>query len=87
MTTSIPHPDNLPKIFGANVRARRKSAGISQLDLADQMNGEGYLQFEQSILSRTEAGKRPVGLFEAATLARLLDTTVDELLTPTTKEA
>jgi transcriptional regulator with XRE-family HTH domain len=67
--------------FGANLRAGRDRLGIGQRELARLMTEDGHAWF-QSTVARAEAGRQAVRVMEAASLARILATTVDMLTRP-----
>ncbi len=62
-----------PRDLGARIRAARRSAGLTQADLARSIVSPSYL-------SRLEAGERSPGLETLERLAEALGLTVEELL-------
>lgn len=68
------------KQIGENVAAFRDD--MSQKALADAMRDAGY-KWSQSTVWAVEQGTRPLKLAEASVLAKILDTSVDFLLSPT----
>lgn len=71
--------------FGANVRAERERAAMSQSALAAAMTKRGHAWHQQTV-GRVERGQQSLRLAEAEDLAAILKTSVDRL-TWTTKEA
>jgi transcriptional regulator with XRE-family HTH domain len=66
------------RIFGANLRRLRQEANITLRQFAEEA-GMSY-----SFLSNVERGQTDIALGNAARLSRLLDTTLREMLVPTT---
>jgi transcriptional regulator with XRE-family HTH domain len=56
---------------GANVQRYRKTAGLSQAQLAEQLNKRGHAFAQQGIL-KIERGSRPLRLDEAQDIAEVL---------------
>ena len=67
------------ELFGANVRAARERLGLSQRALANALAGEG-LSLDPSAVTRLERAEREVRISEAVVLARVLQTTVADLV-------
>jgi transcriptional regulator with XRE-family HTH domain len=69
--------------FGANLRDAREAAGLSQAEVAEQMNelGMGF-RFTQQVVGKIEAGKRPLRLREALMLASVTRASLDVLARP-----
>lgn len=70
-----PDPDDLVAIFGANLKAARLKAGLTQTELAERA---GLLQ---QYVSLVESGKQNVTLTTAQALAKVVDRDVRTLLT------
>jgi transcriptional regulator with XRE-family HTH domain len=64
--------------FAANLRQRRELLGLSQEAVAEKMQKMGH-SFHQATIYKLESGTRRVQLTEAIDLAKVLDTTVNEL--------
>ena len=62
------------KVLGARIARLRREQGLSQDDLADQMT------VDQGLISRWENGIRRPGITKLPLLAKLLNTSVDDLL-------
>lgn len=69
--------------FRNNMRSTREASGISQTQLAKQLNDAG-LPYHQQTVQRVEEGKRPVRLNEAFVIARALEVDISVLLKPAT---
>jgi transcriptional regulator with XRE-family HTH domain len=69
-----PNPDAVRKAVGANVKAYRKAAGLSQMDLAR----EAYL--ELSTVHRIEAAKTDTSISTLARIRRVLKVSWKNLL-------
>ena len=67
--------------FGERVKALRIERGWSQERLAQQMIAAGH-RWRQNIVTRVEAGDRPIRVNEAATLARILGVPIAALFDP-----
>lgn len=65
--------------LGERMRALREGRGWSQRELAKRMQDRG-LNWFQSTVGKTETGGRPVRVDEAAVLAELLETKIDDLV-------
>lgn len=63
--------EDIEKQIGRNIAEYRKSAGLSQAELAKQLTAAG-LKFTQQIVARVENGARPLRLSEYETLRRVL---------------
>lgn len=66
-------------LCGSNVARLRKKQKLSQRALADKLQLFG-LDVDKNAIQRIEAGKRFVTDIELATLSRVLDCTLDELV-------
>ena len=64
---------------GERVEALRSAMGWSQSDLARRMVTAGWDAYSQMTVSRTEKGRRSIGLHEAISLADLFGVTVHQL--------
>ena len=73
-------PEGLNNLCGGNIARRRKRLGISQRQLADQLQLMG-LDMDKNAIQRIEAGKRFVTDIELAAVARFFGVTSDALLT------
>lgn len=62
--------------FGQSVKRRRLELGLSQNEVCRRLGFEDYAGF----ISRLESGQREPGVLIAERIAKVLDTTVDELL-------
>lgn len=71
--------------FRTAIHELRQDRKMSQGELARRMVSEGWESFNQATISRIEKGTRPVRIGEAQALARIVGTTLEELLTPTTE--
>ena len=65
--------------IGRRIADARRSAGISQEELAVRMRAAGIRTVRQITVSRLELGEQRLKLSEASELARQLGTTVDYL--------
>lgn len=72
--------DGRNNICGQRVAGYRIALGISQRELADRLQLVG-LDMDKNAIQRIEAGKRFVTDIEIIGLARVLEKSVDELLT------
>lgn len=63
--------EELPAEIGKTVRDARKSLGLSQTDLADQMTALGQ-SWHQTTAAKVEAGTRPIRFSEAIALSLVL---------------
>lgn len=70
------------KSFASAMTTLREARGYSQNQLAAALNRAGLKDFYQTTVSRIEKNTRSVRLNEALVIARVLGTTVDEMLTP-----
>lgn len=70
----------LDAVVGMNVRQLREARGWRQIDVASRMAGLGHEQWRDATVAMVEGGNRNVRLDEVADLARVLDTTLVELL-------
>lgn len=66
--------------FIANMKRLREAAGLSQGELAQRMNANGWDKFHQTTISRMEKGAQPVRLGEARGIADALGTLVGPML-------
>ncbi len=66
-------------ICGRNIAAFRKAAGLSQNQLAGQLQLQG-LDVDKNAIQRIEAGKRFVTDIELVYLSKVLKVTFDSLL-------
>lgn len=71
------------KLMGTRVRERRTALRLTQKQLADRMQAEGF-NYLQSTVTKVEAGGRPSGPDEIAALARVLNASPGELLASAT---
>jgi len=71
---------NLDAFFGSRLRDIRDAAGLTQQQLASQMNATGH-KMHRSAIAKIESGDRPVSLWEAVQLARILGVEMRELIT------
>lgn len=77
--------DSLPEAeLAQRLRGLRTHRRWSQADLAEHMSSRYGLRWHQTTVAKIEAGQRPIGLNEAAALARIFDITGTELLMPLT---
>lgn len=81
--------------IGQNVRRARLAAGLSQADVARQMQEAGHPAFYPQAVTRTEQGARALKFSEAGALSRILNWPLagflpgglmDELVLPVTTE-
>jgi transcriptional regulator with XRE-family HTH domain len=75
-------PELTEERFAVNFRAAREDAGLSQGRVADEMVARGWPWHQQTV-TRVETGRRMVRLGEAAALADILATSLDNLTSPT----
>ncbi|MGH3585035.1 MAG: helix-turn-helix domain-containing protein [Pseudonocardia sp.] len=61
------------------LRTTRVAAGLSQGKLAEAMNAEGFVFYQQTV-AKVESGERPLRLDEATALARVLNASISEAL-------
>src|SRR5215217_1703109 len=66
------------KRVGAKLQRIRKAAGLSQADLATQLEARG-LPFQQPTILKVEKGSRPLKLEEAYAIAQILRVNVASL--------
>lgn len=66
--------------FIANMKRLREAAGLSQGELAQRMNANGWDKFHQTTISRMEKGAQPVRLGEARGIADALGTMIGPML-------
>lgn len=66
--------------FIANMKRLREAAGLSQGELAQRMNANGWDKFHQTTISRMEKGTQPVRLGEARGIADALGTMIGPML-------
>lgn len=69
----------LNNICGNNVSKFRKQIGISQRELADRLQVSG-LDIDKNAIQRIECGKRFVIDIELVTIAKVLNVSIEELL-------
>ncbi|MCX4780093.1 helix-turn-helix domain-containing protein [Streptomyces sp. NBC_01264] len=74
---------DVPRAFGARLRAARQEAELSQDGLARAMAACGF-NWRQTTVAKTEAADRPVLFAEVVALSRILETGIDEFLSETT---
>lgn len=67
------------KTFALKLRARREAAGLTQQQLAGQVNAAGYRMY-QSTIAKIETGSRAIRLNDAVALAAALDLPLTDLL-------
>lgn len=73
--------DPTEEVFGQRLRENRTAARLSQRELAEEMQAEGF-DWHQTTVQRVETGKRSVRLSEAVVIARILGITLDLMLRP-----
>ena len=66
-------------IIGSNIKKLRKSARLTQKELAEKLQLKGY-EFSDLTILRIEQGKRFVPDYEVVILADFFGITTDELL-------
>ena len=66
-------------ISGARIKELRESAGLSQRDLAHQLQLAG-IDLDKNVITRIETGKRYVNDFELYHLVKLLNTSYQFLI-------
>lgn len=76
--------EGLNNICGKNISFIRKGMKISQRELADKLQLSG-LDIDKNAIQRIECGKRFVTDIELVKIAKVLKTTIDELLKDVTK--
>lgn len=72
--------DGLNNICGKNIFKYRNEIGISQRELADKLQLVG-LDVDKNAIQRIEAGKRFVTDIEIIALSKVLEKTLEQLLT------
>lgn len=72
-------PDGRNNIAGVKVAELRKNLRISQRELADRLNVIG-LVIDKNAVQRMESGQRFITDIEMISLAKIFNTTVEELL-------
>ncbi|WP_435239593.1 helix-turn-helix domain-containing protein [Streptomyces sp. YPW6] len=77
----IPAPEEAEKLFLRRVRTRRIEMGLSQGDLAQRANALGVPLYQQTV-AKLESGHRSLKFSEAEAIARALETSVIELMSP-----
>ncbi|MBT2429388.1 helix-turn-helix domain-containing protein [Streptomyces sp. ISL-112] len=65
--------------FAEWLRSARSASGLSQGKVADAMNAEGFVFYQQTI-AKVESGERPVRLDEATALARIFGADLSDTL-------
>lgn len=65
-----------------NIRALRDERNWNQSELARRMQQEGFENYNQMLVSRTEKGERPLRLNEAEGFARVFGVSLPDLLDP-----
>ena len=71
--------DGRNNLCGKRIGQLREAMGLSQRELAERLQIEG-LDVDKNAIQRTEAGKRFVTDVELVHFARVLNTSVEELL-------
>ena len=66
-------------VAGPGIKRLRKQRGLTQEQVAAQMQVEG-IQVDQKAISRIESGDRVITDYEIMMLARILGTSVDQLI-------
>ena len=74
--------DGVGESFGALVRSARENRQWTQADLAKRLGAMLGKEVNPLLITRTEAGTRPVPLDEVAAFAHLLNLELDPLLNP-----
>jgi transcriptional regulator with XRE-family HTH domain len=69
------------ELVGGRVKERRSELGITQVELAEAMQAFGH-SWIQTTVTKTEAADRPLRVNELTDLARVLDVSVADLVTP-----
>ncbi|WP_432091790.1 helix-turn-helix domain-containing protein [Streptomyces sp. NRRL F-5630] len=69
------------RVFIQQMKARRQSLDLTQSALAKRVASMGGALYQQTI-AKLESGERSLKLSEADLLARALDTTIQDLLSP-----
>lgn len=82
MTNEMPVAQREEKNFREQVEALRKAQGLTQKQLAERMNADGWKDYSQASVSRLEKNQRPISLGEARALAHVLSSTVEAMITP-----
>jgi transcriptional regulator with XRE-family HTH domain len=72
--------------FARRMAELRTDLGMSQSELARRMVENGFDSYSQMTVSRTEKGDRPIRLGEARVLARILNSSVEEMTRGTALE-
>ena len=75
----IMKPEGRANLAGGRIRCRREAMGLSQEQLAAQLQLEG-MNITQKAISRTETGDRVLPDFELPALAKVLEVSVGWLL-------
>ena len=66
-------------VFGARLRALRRSQGVTQAELAGEMRRAGF-NWHQTTVAKTEAAQRPVRVNEANHAAAIFGVSLIELM-------
>ena len=66
--------------FARRVAELRTREGFSQSELARRMIGQGFANYSQMTVSRTEKGERPIRLSEARALAEILGEDLESMM-------
>jgi transcriptional regulator with XRE-family HTH domain len=74
-------PRTAEHVLGTRVSELRRARGWPQEELARRMRDAGFT-WRQTTVAKTEKADRPVRVNEAAALARLFETTIEQLTTP-----
>ena len=67
------------QVVGVNIKAMRAQLGLTQAQLAEAMQGLGH-SWVQTTVAKTEAADRPLRVNEVADLARILGTSLPDLV-------
>jgi transcriptional regulator with XRE-family HTH domain len=67
------------EVVGVNIKALRAKLGLTQVELAEAMQGLGH-SWIQTTVAKTEAADRPLRLNEVADLAKILGIRVPHLV-------
>ena len=65
-------------IIGPRVKEARKGAGVTQADLAAQLQVMG-ITVDRSAIAKIETGRRPISDIEAAAISKILKVKIDWL--------
>lgn len=75
----MPHSKITGNVIGFRIQKARKSAGITQLELSNTLDIDYQIDLSPELISKIEAGKRPVRDREVEALCQILKTSPNAL--------